>query len=188
MHRVGDKVKILNESAEGTIKKILGAKLALVQIGEFDYEISTDQLLHADGAFSPVVPSLRTLHTRFPEIFSPADQELQQPHKQKKVQLKKGKKSFAVREVDLHCHEIIEDYSGINPSGILDYQIRYFIRELQCAIRQKEKSIIFIHGKGEGILKSEIHKILSTYQNVIFFEAPLRRYGGGATMVEIGKG
>ena len=44
--------------------------------------------------------------------------------------------------------------------------------------------MIVIHGVGDGILKSEVRKILSKYEHLHFFDAPYREYGFGATQIE----
>ena len=49
----------------------------------------------------------------------------------------------------------------------------------------KLQKIIFIHGVGIGRLKSEILKILQQYPNLHYFDAPLSKYGVGATEVWI---
>lgn len=186
MIRTGDKIKVLNENAEGIVKKILGHKSALVQIGDFEYEFPVDHLIkvNQDDLSHPTVKDQeeKIFHQIIP-ILKEAEKDLKRD-KIKKTGSKKEKRS-SIREIDLHSHEIIEDRNKVSNSRILDYQLNYFIRELEKAIAGKEKSLIFIHGKGEGILKAEIHKILNSYSNIVFYDAPFRFYGGGATQVEI---
>jgi dsDNA-specific endonuclease/ATPase MutS2 len=51
---------------------------------------------------------------------------------------------------------------------------------------RKGQKIVFIHGKGEGVLRSEIEKQLRTrYKTYYFQDASFREYGFGATMVTI---
>lgn len=50
------------------------------------------------------------------------------------------------------------------------------------------QKIVFIHGKGEGVLRKEIEKQLKTkYRQHYFQDASFREYGFGATMVTIRK-
>ena len=63
---------------------------------------------------------------------------------------------------------------------ILDYQLektRIFIRD---AIDRKYPHITIIHGKGQGVLKSEIEHILKDYHQIRF---TFSKNGGGAVEV-----
>lgn len=52
--------------------------------------------------------------------------------------------------------------------------------------RNKGQKIVFIHGKGDGILKNAILKELSSkYKSAYYQDASFREYGYGATMVTI---
>jgi dsDNA-specific endonuclease/ATPase MutS2 len=51
---------------------------------------------------------------------------------------------------------------------------------------QKGQKIIFIHGKGEGVLRTAIEKELKTrYKSCEYQDASFREYGFGATSVKI---
>ncbi len=92
-----------------------------------------------------------------------------------------------VAEVDLHIQEIIESHSGLNSFEIMSMQMNYFTQMLEIAISNKFRKIIFIHGVGDGILKQEIINRLKTdYAYLKFQDAPLIKYGLGATEVLIG--
>ena len=45
--------------------------------------------------------------------------------------------------------------------------------------------MIVIHGYGEGILKNEIKNFLKALHYVDFYEADYKRYGQGATEIEV---
>ena len=91
----------------------------------------------------------------------------------------------SVAEVDLHLHELVEDVARLDESERLAYQLRYFERALNAAIRDGKRKLIVIHGVGEGILREEVRKVLQYYDHVRFHDADMRRYGSGATEVEI---
>lgn len=98
----------------------------------------------------------------------------------------KSSKNTEQREIDLHIHELLDDFSAMTPKEIIDFQMDYFHKEMQQAIKDRVKKIIFIHGKGDGILKSEIRKELKTnYKKYQFQDASFQQYGFGATMVII---
>lgn len=90
-----------------------------------------------------------------------------------------------VAEVDLHLHELVEDESHLSPEERLSYQLAYFERALEAAIRDGKRKLIVIHGVGEGVLREEVRRTLQYYQGVQFHDADMRRYGVGATEVLI---
>jgi DNA-nicking Smr family endonuclease len=94
----------------------------------------------------------------------------------------------SVAEVDLHLHELVEDERRLSDGEKLEFQMRYFERALESAIRNGKRKLIVIHGVGEGVLREEVRKLLQYYDGVRFYDADMRRYGVGATEVEILRG
>lgn len=90
-----------------------------------------------------------------------------------------------VAEVDLHLDKIVEDVNKIHSSQKIDVQIKFMKQCIDSAIESSYKSVVFIHGVGVGVLKIEIHKVLSSYENIEFRDAPISKYGIGATEVII---
>lgn len=87
-------------------------------------------------------------------------------------------------EVDLHIDELIDSTAGLSNREILDIQLDKFYREMDDAIKNHVKRIVFIHGVGNGVLKQEIAKKLkSKYARFNFQDASFKEYGFGATMV-----
>lgn len=97
----------------------------------------------------------------------------------------KRQEDNSVAEVDLHLHELVEDERMLSDGEKLEFQLRYFERALESAIRNGKRKLIVIHGVGEGILREEVRRLLQFYQNVQFHDADMRRYGSGATEVII---
>ena len=88
------------------------------------------------------------------------------------------------KEIDLHIEKLREDYQFLNKSEMLDIQLIFFKKSLDAAIVHKLDSIIFIHGTGNGVLKNEIHKIISKHVQVkTFMDARKEKFGYGATQV-----
>lgn len=88
--------------------------------------------------------------------------------------------------VDLHIEKIITDYSKLSNSQIIEQQIKVFEQQLESAIATGMDEITFIHGVGNGILRTELHRRLSRHKNVKFFEdAQKEKFGYGATKVKI---
>lgn len=88
--------------------------------------------------------------------------------------------------IDLHIDALLDDTSGLSPKDILEYQIDTFRRTMDEYRNKKGKHLVFIHGKGEGVLRSKILSILKhDYPSCVFQDASFREYGFGATLVII---
>jgi hypothetical protein len=88
-------------------------------------------------------------------------------------------------EVDLHIEELLENTAGMDNSEIIRYQLRFFEKCMDEAKGRPIKRFIAIHGVGKGRLRDEIRKILSE-ENIEHYDAPLSKYGYGATEIIIG--
>lgn len=98
--------------------------------------------------------------------------------------VKKEKKTII--EVDLHISELLDNTNGLSAGDMLEYQLKKFREVMDENKRNKGQKIVFIHGKGDGILKNAILKELNTnYKSVYYQDASFREYGYGATMVTI---
>ena len=87
-------------------------------------------------------------------------------------------------EIDLHIHELLEDTRGLTNHEILEVQLGRFRNELETAIANGTRKIVFIHGNGNGTLKQELRQELSNkYKKYSFQDASFKEYGYGATMV-----
>jgi len=108
--------------------------------------------------------------------------------KQKKEAEKKRAKSSAQPElvIDLHIEELLDDTYGMDNREILEYQLDKFHRVMQQYINKKELRIVFIHGKGEGVLRQAILVALKQkYGTCQVQDASFQEYGYGASMVTI---
>lgn len=87
-------------------------------------------------------------------------------------------------EVDLHIEKLRDDYQFLASSEILNIQLTNFKHALDAAIVHQMPEITFIHGSGNGILKHELHKLLSKNNKVqTFLDARKEKFGYGATKV-----
>ena len=91
-----------------------------------------------------------------------------------------------IMEVDLHAHELLDTTAGMSNSEILNYQLDVFRKTLEECKNKKGQKIVFIHGKGDGVLRKAILQELKyKYKNYESQDASFREYGFGATMVII---
>lgn len=88
----------------------------------------------------------------------------------------------ANHEVDLHIEELISDVEKLDTSSILQIQLTHFKKELDKALLHHARSIVFIHGIGNGKLKAEIRKELKS-AGLSFTDGAFNKYGAGATEV-----
>ncbi len=112
------------------------------------------------------------------------------------VEVSKGKKdemeekaliktsSNGILEVDLHATALLETTVGMDNTAILKYQMEKFNEAMKAVLRKKGQRIVFIHGKGDGVLRKSILTELKTkYPNCRWQDASFKEYGYGATMV-----
>lgn len=91
-----------------------------------------------------------------------------------------------VIEVDLHIDELVDTVAGLSPADMLNLQIDRFCRVMNENLRHVGQKIVFIHGKGEGVLRQAIMKELThRYKGHDVQDASFREYGFGATQVTI---
>jgi len=104
-----------------------------------------------------------------------------------KRQLKKTDiRNGDIIEVDLHIHELIDNTNGLSPADMLNLQIDEFRRVMDENLRNHGQRIVFIHGKGEGVLRNALMKELNhRYKGHQVQDASFREYGYGATQVTI---
>ena len=98
----------------------------------------------------------------------------------------KLQKGSDIVEVDLHADSLLETTAGMNSFDILNYQLDVVRRTLDQYLKDKGRKIVFIHGKGEGVLRNAISQELRRkYPRCISQDASFQKYGFGATMVII---
>ena len=89
-------------------------------------------------------------------------------------------------EVDLHIGELTDSLVGMQPKDMLEMQlgcVRRHMKENSGRIGQK---LVFIHGKGEGVLRKAVLELLrKEFPKSELQDASFREYGFGATLVTI---
>lgn len=111
--------------------------------------------------------------------------EERRPGAAKPIARKKASNS-AILEVDLHIQELLDNTAGLSNGDMLNYQLDKFREVMDQYAGQKGQKIVFIHGKGDGVLRKAIEKELKTrYKQHYYQDASFREYGFGATMVTI---
>ena len=174
MFNKGDKVTVLDDAMDGVVISANGNKITietnhgfeltfdakeLVKIGTITFGIGTQSLTQI----------LKEKEIPKPRIFV----------KEKKV------KEIAVPEFDLHIEKLVKNYKGMSNYDILTMQSETAKRHLDFAIKNRIPKIVFIHGVGEGVLKSELDFMFGRYENIVCKEANYQKYVMGATEIYI---
>jgi DNA-nicking Smr family endonuclease len=149
----------LNITEQFRAKDFAGAKKLVPILNQQGWMIQIDQ--------PELVIDAQKLKESF---FKPAEekQEVQKPQ----------------NEVDLHIEKLRHDHQFLASSEILNIQTNSFKHALDAAIVHQMPDITFIHGTGNGILKHELHKLLSKHPKVqTFMDARKEKFGYGATKV-----
>jgi dsDNA-specific endonuclease/ATPase MutS2 len=87
-------------------------------------------------------------------------------------------------EVDLHIQNLTSTIKGLDNYDMLTLQIETAKQKIEFAIRNRIPKIVFIHGVGEGVLKSELEFLFKKYP-IEWYAASFKKYGLGATEVYI---
>ena len=99
--------------------------------------------------------------------------------------VKRGGQSGII-EIDLHIGELLDDTHGMSNGEILNYQLDKFREVLEQYKNKREQRIVFIHGKGDGVLrKALLDELKRKYSTFRHQDASFQEYGFGATMVTV---
>lgn len=169
--KAGDRVSFLDEEGTAEILEIRGQLALLLTEDGFELEYPLNKLVPRPGSLSNALLS-KPLNVKDAPVKTT-------------ISAKKQKPDYL--EVDLHLHELVEKYSGFTKNDVLNYQLNHAKKHFFKARKAGVKKIIFIHGVGEGILKQELRKMLSSFDGITFYDADYTKYGLGATAVEIFK-
>ena len=184
--QVGERVTFLDEVGGGIVLRNGRPGHVVVRTDDgFELERPAKELVRTQGQ-----ERLAQLRVSDHQAGMIAASDEMEERKKQKPGLRPGKtpkkpEDNSVAEVDLHLHELLENEAGMSDGEKLEFQVRYFERALESAIRNGKRKLIVIHGVGEGVLREEVRRVLQYYDGVQFHDADMRRYGVGATEVLI---
>ena len=173
----GDRVELLDEMLKGSILLIKGSLATVLMDEGFEMEVPLAQLVK--------VPSTDVAFKVTNYEVVKAKKEKDVPPVKKKIALKPKDRNAPRMEVDLHIHQLTDSTKGMTNHDILTLQVETAKRQLDFAIQNRIPKVVFIHGIGEGILKSELEYLFGRYESISFYDADYRKYGLGATEVHI---
>jgi hypothetical protein len=214
--KIGDKVRFLNEVGGGIVKgfgdkdtvwvedadgfdiPMLTKDCIVIETDNYNMKprfsanvtpkveepILTYDVVEDDVPVKQVVVSAEAIRMALLERKGDTGQPKSQPPKSQPVE--KLSNRNGIIEVDLHINALLDDISGMDRCEILNYQLDTFRRMLEQYKEKRGQRIIFIHGKGDGVLRKAIlNELKRKYGNYSHQDASFQEYGFGATMVTI---
>ncbi|SEH97868.1 hypothetical protein SAMN02927937_02510 [Paenimyroides aquimaris] len=175
---LGSFVEVLDEDFSGKVIKLQNNEAVILTNDGFELTYSINQLiLIGDGAAIKQASS-----------FGAIEQAKIQKHtiNYHKVNTeKKSKKDEIVLEIDLHIEKLVKNFKHLSNFDILNIQVDTARYKLEFAIKNRIPKLVFIHGMGEGVLKTELEYLFGRYPEISFQDANYRKYGLGATEVYV---
>ena len=178
MFSKGDKVSVLDEAMDGVVLSVKDNQVTIETQDGFVMTFFVNELIKIHVT-SNLMDSIRRINV------SEVSKEKEIPKPRSFVKEKKSKHEIPAPEFDLHIEKLVPNKLGMSNYDILTLQTETAKRHIEFAIRNRIPKIVFIHGVGEGVLKSELDFLLGHYDNIAFAEANYQKYGQGATEVFI---
>ncbi len=173
----GDKVSVLDDAISGVVTAVNGNEITLLTADGFEINYSKEELIVIDGSIS----KKELARMDYSSIIT--DKENKKPGKTKRIKPKE--RNLPPMEVDLHINQLLPKTKGLNNYEMLNIQVDTAKRQLDFAISKRIQKVVFIHGVGEGVLRTELAYLFNRYDNVKFYDADYQKYGRGATEVYI---
>ena len=173
---VGDRASVLDDVVKGIVTKVEGSLVFIKDNTGMEFFYNASELVKIDDNQNQLLKyneaSNHLLQSKASE----------KPNKRKLIFNKT--KNEIVFEVDLHVNQLVKSTKGLDNYDMLNLQIDTAKRKLEFAIQKRISKVVFIHGVGEGVLKSELQSLFQKYP-VKHYDASYQKYGLGATEVYI---
>ncbi|MCF6132008.1 Smr/MutS family protein [Flavobacterium wongokense] len=168
----GDKVSVLDDAIDGIVVDVKGSDVTIETTDGFNLTFKINELIRIES---------NPMNFSFNKNQVISEKEVVKPNYSNKAP--KSKKEIPVPEFDLHIEKLVKNHKSMNNYDILTKQIDTAKYHIEFAIKNRIPKIVFIHGVGEGVLKSDLDFLLGRYDNVVFQDANYQKYGQGATEV-----
>ncbi len=108
------------------------------------------------------------------------------PKKQTRGKELNPHKLLPLIEVDLHIDSLVDTTAGMENKDMLQLQLDTVRKTMKENAKRKGQKIVFIHGKGDGVLRKAVRDLLKKeYPACELQDASFQEYGFGATLVTI---
>lgn len=173
--KIGNKVAVLDDVLKGKVVNIEGNVISIETSDGMIFNFLPSELVRIDVEQHEL--------SKFSDINNIFLKEKITFNNRKKSLFKK-EKNETILEVDLHINQLVKSAKGLDNYDMLNLQLDTAKRKIEYAIYKRISKIVFIHGVGEGVLKSELQSLLSKYP-VKYYDASYKKYGLGATEVYV---
>lgn len=153
----------------------------------FDTPVIEIQLMDKDRIRGevPAEGEMRKLAEKYAAA-TPGRPKETRPEPRKKNAADNPNKLLPLIEVDLHIGELTDTTAGMEPKDMLELQLDVVRKTMKANERRKGQKVVFIHGKGDGVLRKAVRDLLKKeYPKADLQDASFREYGFGATLVTI---
>ena len=141
-------------------------------------------LVEQDRVARPLVIDAQQLKSEMYRHEEPVDKTRVQKPQPMPIVKRRGDEDVVV--VDLHIEALLDTTAGMSKGDMLNYQVDVFRKTLAKYRDKKGQRIVFIHGKGDGVLRRALVSDLSyRYKSYSYQDASFQEYGYGATQVTI---
>lgn len=173
--QIGLRVAVLDDVLKGNVTNITDDFIEIKDDEGMVYRFDPKELV--------IIEKDQSEMSKYSDISHPLLKQKTQETPHKKSLFKK-QKNEVVLEVDLHMEKLSNTTRRMDNYDVLSLQMDVAKRKLEYAIAKRISKVVFIHGVGEGILKSELIYLLKKYP-VEYYDASYQKYGLGATEVYI---
>jgi len=172
---IGNKVAVLDDVLKGKIIDINGDDVSVETSDGMVFKFNSSELVKVDIEQHEL--------SKYSDINNSLLKEKISQNPPKKSLFKKEKKEV-ILEVDLHINKLVKSTRNMDNYDILNKQLDTAKNKVEFAISKRISKIVFIHGVGEGVLKSELLRLLNKYP-IKYYDASYKKYGLGATEVYV---
>lgn len=172
--KIGDRVSLLDDDLEGTVRKVTGDSVLIETLDGFEMSFSKNELVVVDSNIS-IDPTSSDWHKRI--------EEKQEAPKKKRSQRSGKQGNQTILEIDLHAEQLTKDHKRMPAHEILELQLETARRQLNFARSKGIRKVILIHGVGAGVLRAELEFLLNRESGLNYQDGDYRKYGLGALEV-----
>jgi dsDNA-specific endonuclease/ATPase MutS2 len=175
--KIGDIVAVIDDVIKGEVISISGVKITVESEG-FPYVFTEKELV--------IIKEDQSDLAKYSDLTHEHLIEKEDVEKKKKSPFKSDNsaKNVPAMEVDLHIGQLTASTRGMDNYDMLTIQLEQAQQKLEFAIRNRIPKVVFIHGVGAGVLKTELEYLFKKYP-CEWYAASFQKYGLGATEVYI---
>ena len=163
--KIGDKIKFLKSNDFGTIVNIISERKIQVEDSSlFLTVVNVKDIVKFDD------------HTDTVQAYG--DVMFSKESKENTSVKKMSRQNLNEVKIDLHIENLSNDFLAMTNFEIVQIQLKKCEDALIKAINSNAQKLIIVHGIGEGVLKKEVHNLLSSFELRYFVSI-----NGGSTEV-----